>query len=67
LAEGLGVVGWIRNLPDRRVEVFAQADKDVLEVFCDKLREGPSHGSVDDLTIETVSVDHKLHGFQIRF
>jgi acylphosphatase len=67
LAEGWGIQGWVRNLPDGRVEVFAQADRDALNAFCDRLREGPSHGSVDDLTIETVSVDHKLHRFQIRF
>ena len=66
-AEGLGVDGWVRNLPDGRVEVFAQAEKDVLEVFCAKLREGPSHGRPDELSIETVPVDHKLHGFNIRF
>jgi acylphosphatase len=67
LANGLGVDGWVRNLPDRRVEIFAQADKETLDTFCGRLREGPSYGSVDDLAIETVPVDHKLHRFDIRF
>ena len=66
LAESLGVGGWVRNLPDGRVEVFAQAEKDVLDVFCGKLREGPSYGQTEGLAIEKVPVDHKILGFRIR-
>ena len=66
-AEQYGVVGWIRNLPDGRVEVFAQAEKEVLDAFCERLREGPSIGTTEELLRETVPVDHKLLGFRIRF
>jgi acylphosphatase len=65
-AESLGVGGWVRNLPDGRVEVFAQAEKDVLDAFCGKLRDGPSYGTTEALAIEKVPVDHKILGFQIR-
>jgi acylphosphatase len=67
LANDLGVEGWVRNLPDGRVDVFAQGEKDVLDAFCERLREGPSYGATDELSIETVPVDLKLHGFRIRF
>ncbi len=65
-AVSLGVGGWVRNIPGGRVEVFAQAEKDVLDAYCGKLREGPGYGQTDALAIETVPVDHKILGFQIR-
>ena len=48
------------------MEVFAQAEKDVLDAYCGKLREGPGYGQTDALAIETVPLDHKILGFQIR-
>ena len=66
-AKAHGVDGWVRNLHDGRVEVFAQGDKGALDAFCESLREGPGYGQPDDLSIETVPVDAKLHGFDIRF
>lgn len=41
-AEALGVTGWARNHFDRTVEVEAQADEQTLELYCSRLREGPT-------------------------
>jgi acylphosphatase len=48
-ARGLGLTGWVRNLPDGRVEVVAegnQADLLQLVAFC---RRGPTGAYVDRL------------------
>jgi acylphosphatase len=37
-----GVSGWIRNLPDGRVEVVAVADEGTIDAFIDHCREAPS-------------------------
>lgn len=38
-AEGLS--GWVRNLPDGRVESFAEGDRDAVERFGRRLARGP--------------------------
>jgi acylphosphatase len=47
----LGVKGWVRNLPDGRVEVLAKGDPEqleALEAFC---RQGPPHARVHDVEV----------------
>lgn len=45
-ALALGLTGWVRNLPDGRVEALAEGDADALDAFERWLWEGPSHASV---------------------
>ena len=46
-----GVHGWVRNLPDGRVEVLAEAETSALERFERHLREGPAGGCVDQVDV----------------
>ena len=45
-AEGLGVSGFARNLPDGSVEVVAEGDDPVLLQLEERLRKGPSFAKV---------------------
>jgi acylphosphatase len=50
-AQGLGLAGWVRNLPDGRVEAFIEgpaADLDEIEKL---LRRGPALSRVESLDI----------------
>lgn len=38
---GLGLTGWIRNLPDGRVEVLAEGARPALEALLAACRRGP--------------------------
>lgn len=62
-----GVHGYVRNLPDGRVECLAQAEPPTLEAFCDILREGPRASRVDDLQVMPVAVDEAVTSFTVRF
>ena len=64
-AAALGVSGFARNLPDGSVEVMAEAADDVLDLFEDRLRQGPSFASVKDLDRSEVATRGD-HGFHIR-
>ncbi len=45
-AEALGLAGWVRNLPDGRVEAVASGAPDIVSVFEGRLWEGPPHARV---------------------
>jgi acylphosphatase len=47
-----GLHGWVRNLPDGRVEAAAEGEIDAMERFEQALRHGPSGARVDRLEIE---------------
>ena len=48
-ARGLGVAGWVRNLPDGSVEVEAEGDRAALERLVAFCRRGPPAARVDDV------------------
>ena len=64
-AEGLGVAGFARNLPDGSVEVMAEGDDPVLLQLEERLRKGPSFAKV--AAVERVDVAPRGgQGFHIR-
>lgn len=66
-AGALSLSGWVRNLPDGRVEVLAEGEKEVLEVFTERLREGPRMAVVDDLELSWEAPAGESGGFRIEF
>ena len=48
----LGVKGWVRNLPDRNVEIRATASEEILQKFINWCKQGPLKARVDDVIIE---------------
>ena len=64
-AERLRLSGWVRNLPDGRVEVTACGAEAALAAFAQWLRRGPPHAAVTTVTIEACT-DPVGAGFHIR-
>jgi acylphosphatase len=62
-----GVRGWVRNLPDGRVEVAAEGDAAALEAFEREIRRGPRGARVDAIDIEdAAAADGHYSGFTIK-
>ena len=46
-----GLTGWVRNLPDGRVEALVEGESDTVAELQATLREGPRHARVDRLIV----------------
>jgi acylphosphatase len=64
-AQQLGLSGWVKNLPDGRVEAYACGDEEILAKFELWLKQGPPMAQVDSLEIHAAS-PADCHGFDIR-
>jgi len=53
-AEILGIVGYAKNLPDRRVEVLACGTENALQALQAWLWQGPRHAEVTEIMCESV-------------
>lgn len=63
-AQKLGVTGWVRNLPDGRVEVMACGTADQLEQLKMWLRQGPEKAEVTAFDCEEVAYQ-EFKGFDV--
>ena len=50
-AERLGITGWVRNLPDGRVEALAEGEKESVDALVAWLRHGPRLARVDEMKV----------------
>ncbi len=62
----MGITGWVRNLPDGRVEVLAEGAGENIEVFLERLREGPSLARVGSFAVRRGSFDGRVQRIQGR-
>ena len=61
-----GLHGWVRNLPDGRVEASAEGDADAIERFERALRHGPPAARVDDVEVDAVAPSGRDTGFIVK-
>jgi acylphosphatase len=64
-AERLGVTGWVRNLPDGRVEALAEGDKEAVDALLAWCRRGPRLARVDELKVSWEPHRGEFVDFQI--
>lgn len=51
-ARRLGLSGFVRNLPDGRVEAAAEGARPLVDEFMAQMRRGPSGALIQDLFVE---------------
>lgn len=61
----LGIAGWVRNLPDGRVEAVYEGAPEALEAMVDWTRHGPEGAHVTRLTLDEEPPQGE-RGFRIR-
>ncbi len=65
VAEKHQVNGWVRNLPDRRVEAVFEGSRPQVNAVLDWCRQGPAISRVDEVDIQWEEFKGDFEGFSI--
>lgn len=61
-----GVTGWVRNLPDGRVEALVEGDADAVTRVERAVRTGPPGARVETVAVDSEDAAGAYHDFSIR-
>lgn len=64
-AERLGLAGWVRNLPDGRVEALAEGPRERVESLVTWCWRGPPAARVSDVAVRWEEPAAPLAGFSV--
>ncbi len=66
IAEKLGLVGFVRNLPDGRVEAVIEGDEETVKAMLIVLKKGSPNSHVEKIDVEWEAATNEFEGFEIR-
>lgn len=61
------VSGWVRNLPDGRVEAVFEGEKEAVEELVEFCRRGPRGARVSKVEVRWEEYGGEFKGFRIRY
>jgi acylphosphatase len=62
-----GVKGWVRNLPDGRVEAVFEGEEEAVKALIDFCRRGPPGAKVTKVDVKWEDYTGEFRDFEIRF
>jgi acylphosphatase len=65
-ARTLGVSGWVRNLPDGRVELVVEGEKEQIDRLVEWCWMGPPAANVHDVKVDIQPYSGEFDGFTVR-
>lgn len=65
-ANSLGVLGWVKNMEDGRVEAMVEGDKEKVEEFIAWCKKGPPFAKVEKIEIEELKGLENFPEFSIK-
>jgi acylphosphatase len=66
-AKILGLKGWVRNIPNSKVEAMVRGEEPQIHELIKRLNQGHSSANVTDLKVEWVSADNEFENFEVRY
>jgi len=66
-AKGFEVTGWVRNLPDGRVELNVMGEEQEVRAFLDRIAQGELHSLIHNQTEKKLDKPVTARGFEIRY
>ena len=67
VARELGVKGYVKNLSDGRVYIYAVGDEIMLDKFISAINRGPPTAVVRKVDVRKVNVDGSFDSFEVRY
>jgi acylphosphatase len=64
-AEELGLAGWVKNVPDGRVEALVEGPSERVREMLRWCEEGPQRASVENVDIDFENAGGDLAGFEV--
>lgn len=64
-AQRLGLVGWVKNLPDGGVELMAEGPRVALDELATWCSQGPPGATVDAIDVQWTTPHHQFRDFAI--
>ncbi len=65
-ANKMRLTGWVRNLPDRRVEVVAQGEEKTLQELIKVCSRGPFLSEIKSVSVDWEGSDENFSNFEMR-
>ena len=65
VAQGLGLVGYAKNMPDGSVESIVSGERENINKYAQWCETGPEMARVDNVAIEWINEDIKKDTFEI--
>jgi acylphosphatase len=66
-AQGLGLTGWVKNIPDGGVEIVCEGDKEAVEKLVQWSRSGPRGAFVEETDVSWENYTDGFLTFEIRY
>ena len=63
-ARAAGLTGWVKNLPDGRVEALIQGERDAVQDLIEWCKHGPPHATVERIEVDWEAVSGDFSGFE---
>lgn len=64
-AQEIGVHGWVKNLPDGRVEAVFEGPEDHIDEIVARCEEGPGTARVDNVDFEWEEATDEFDSFKV--
>jgi len=67
MADSLNLTGWVRNIPDGKVELQAFGNPDNIQKLVDWLWKGPSAAKVSNVEVNYIDIQEEFRDFSIKY
>ena len=67
VAKKNNVAGWVRNLPDKRVEAILEGDDKYVNQVIEWARIGPANSRVDNMEVNNEEFKNEFSAFEVLY